>query len=690
MKIKNIYILTLFILFNTIFAQNVQIENLTFDEAVNYINDVPYNKKDYDDMISNLITLLNNNYIYLDIAKNPPPPFKPVDVIKELESIKTNHIKFYEFYQKVNKILLKLQDGHLQIFFKKILDLEYLSPLGYYTRTINDTNYLFCGIFTLAFNFFNESFLQEIGKNSNIPIKSINGKDPFDYVQTFGGYQKFKSEHAQFTFNINRPIYNGKFHTYPFIKEDLTNITIEFNNSKKIIFDYKILKPKIISPELKKFYEKEMKKYSVIDIIKPTIIEIEKKFVEKKNNKTRNLQQSFWNIDYEDKIKLKVDHKNKVNVLYQSSFNFIEVINNTINIDFDAFDFFILMSKKIHKNNYPIVIIEDFNPGGLLLYDFVLLNVINPQLSFNTINMAFKANDSIPKKEIESDKYENITHQRTKVNREDFIDFWQSYFNINGLKKNIRKPTEIIVFTDSFSYSATSIFIKNLQESGNAIIVGYNGNPSEKKKNEKFDSSQSPSPVNILLQNDKNAIKLNKYGIKVDGITYGETFNDSYINKDKTPIPREYLINPIDERSNIYGRYYDYLYDEFINEAKRIFKKYETECNPDNKYMVLLSDTCKFDDKNKIGGFKCINGKWSKECQVSNCKKPYTFNTYTKECESNVIIKKKKMKIIIIVCSILIAFILFIIVFILWKKCKKTTENVYIPGSFEVNLLPSQ
>ena len=106
--------------------------------------------------------------------------------------------------------------------------------------------------------------------------------------------------------------------------------------------------------------------------------------------------------------------------------------------------------------------------------------------------------------------------------------------------------------------------------------------------------------------------------------------------------------------------------------------------------MVLLSDTCKFDDKNKIGGFKCINGKWSKECQVSNCKKPYTFNTYTKECESNIIIKKKKMKIIIIVCSILIAFILFIIVFILWKKCKRTTENLYIPNSFEVNLLPNK
>ena len=102
---------------------------------------------------------------------------------------------------------------------------------------------------------------------------------------------------------------------------------------------------------------------------------------------------------------------------------------------------------------------------------------------------------------------------------------------------------------------------------------------------------------------------LKKYGILVYGITFAETFNDSYVNKNVTPIPREYLINPIDERSNIYGKYSDNRYDEFINEAKRIFKKYETECNIDNKNMVFLNDSCKFDDKKKIGGFKCINGK---------------------------------------------------------------------------------
>ena len=135
---KTIYVLNFIILFNIIFNQNVQIESLTYDDAVNYINDVSFTKNDYDDMISNLITLLNNKYVYLDIAKNPPPPYKPVDVIQELKSINTINIKYYDFYQQVFTILTKLQDSHVQIFFKKILELEYLSPIGYFTRTIND------------------------------------------------------------------------------------------------------------------------------------------------------------------------------------------------------------------------------------------------------------------------------------------------------------------------------------------------------------------------------------------------------------------------------------------------------------------------------------------------------------------------------------------------------------------------
>ena len=62
-----------------------------------------------------------------------------------------------------------------------------------------------------------------------------------------------------------------------FIKKDLERISIDFYNDNNLVFDYKILKPKIISRQLEEFYKEEMKKYSPNDIIKPTIIEIEQK-----------------------------------------------------------------------------------------------------------------------------------------------------------------------------------------------------------------------------------------------------------------------------------------------------------------------------------------------------------------------------------------------------------------------------
>ena len=38
----------------------------------------------------------------------------------------------------------------------------------------------------------------------------------------------------------------------------------------------------------------------------------------------------------------------------------------------------------------------------------------------------------------------------------------------------------MIIFTDGFSYSETSLFIKETQLKGGAIIVGYGGNPKIK------------------------------------------------------------------------------------------------------------------------------------------------------------------------------------------------------------------
>ena len=58
-------------------------------------------------------------------------------------------------------------------------------------------------------------------------------------------------------------------------------------------------------------------------------------------------------------------------------------------------------------------------------------------------------------------------------------------------------------------------------------------------------------------------------------------------------------------------------YDKFINESFKKFEKYKTQCNPNNKKLVLLTNKCdgKFLNKYTHGGYKCgDNGYWTEEC----------------------------------------------------------------------------
>ena len=73
---------------------------------------------------------------------------------------------------------------------------------------------------------------------------------------------------------------------------------------------------------------------------------------------------------------------------------------------------------------------------------------------------------------IYEDNFNNVIFKRTKF----FYTFnlYETQFLLKDYKHKDRKTTNILIFTDGYSFSANSYFIKDLQESGNAIIVGYN------------------------------------------------------------------------------------------------------------------------------------------------------------------------------------------------------------------------
>lgn len=168
-------------------------------------------------------------------------------------------------------------------------------------------------------------------------------------------------------------------------------------------------------------------------------------------------------------------------------------------------------------------------------------------------------------------KGNDIKHQITKlfdntdINKNKFYDFRKNF-------KNIRKPNEIIIFTDGYSYSATSNFIKQIQLRKGAIIVGYGGDPEETK----FDASQSPTTVkNTEKLSDNDEIELEDLGFR---LTY--SIIESFTYYDNIKYPMEFEKISIDERVNLYNKYDDSRYQEFIDEAKKIFNKYNNEnCN---------------------------------------------------------------------------------------------------------------
>ena len=49
----------------------------------------------------------------------------------------------------------------------------------------------------------------------------------------------------------------------------------------------------------------------------------------------------------------------------------------------------------------------------------------------------------------------------------------------------------------------------------------------------------------------------------MSGITWAETYDDYYVQKN--PFPREYLLDPVDERVDIYGPYSDDKYQLFVD-----------------------------------------------------------------------------------------------------------------------------
>ena len=627
-------------------------------------------------------------YIYKDIAKNPPefPEFpnyhhRKVDLKDEIGKISTKNRKYYEFYQEIEKILMTTRDLHFLIGSHKteggIQFSQYIAvlPFRFYIKKYGEKQEPRIFISKRdQIDLFDENVQKFVAEHLDIPIKTINDLDPFDYIQNWGQYRGCKSQHCQFVYMMST-VTGFYIDFFPLDHSDLTLNEYEFEDNSILRIPYYISKPNPKeSEEYNSYFLKTIKKYNKYSIEIPTPDEIKEKYLIskglKKKPKVNKAQDEKiqWDISYIDEdsnyFKCRVDKEKEVNVFVQNSFS----------IDpYETAGKFLDCVQLFHSNGYPLIIIETRNGGGypyislLLIQLFQMRSFERTFSSFGTSEESKKyyelyewgvlSADTCEEKSIAdleniTDFYDyndlNVSHTRTVPTisildnnaRQALNDFRKDFEN----SENLKRPTDIMIYTDGFSYSATSTFIKGFQHIGGAITVGYYGNPKI-NGTDVFDASQADSGI-IDFEGSDTYKKLNELGWTIYGITIEEVFDGTII--DGKEYPREYTIIPVDYRVDIYSDYSDGIYDEFISEGKKIFNSVNNEktCNPKNDRLLMHSDNCKNIAEHLHGGYKCSDeGYWDETtCIPYYCDIGYSFDKENNKCDPDCISDISELK----------------------------------------------
>jgi len=569
-----------------------------------------------NNIISNLTSLLEG-YVYLDIVKNPPnSKHQKINLIEELKKINTTSNKpFYNFFREIRRVIGSVKDVHLALMPLQNQALNYTAciPFSFEIKTDENNEYQINMKNSSHCNFkYNNSNITEFINNAienKTKISSINNQNPFDFFQNFGTeYFGLKNDHSHFTLMIqyipNMPL------IYLPLNESELILNIKLSNGQEESIPYFIYLSPIFDLDNKNDYIK-------LD----------------------------WNYTTNG-FRCRVDQKNQLNVFYQ----------NTFLLGDDIKDIIFNCSKLFHENNYSIIGIESRNEGGMGTIATYLQQLLQPKICANKMLYSMRKNDlikdhfeSIKNESLDfstckppesydklflnkSDDYgENITHNRTIILDEIGLDMKNDLHSKRKIlldTKNTKKPTDIIIFTDYHSISATSIFIKGFQQTGGAIIAGYFGNPKNKEGIK--DSSVSSSGI-FTYSNSSYYKNLFSNGFLIT-MTGSEFYYYDY--QKENPIPQEYISIPIDEQVDIYEDYNDDIYDKFVNASKRIFEKYNNKCNPNNNLLLLESSDCFNLPEHSHGGHPCgKNSEWDKtQCQPFYCDMGYYYDTYQKKC----------------------------------------------------------
>ena len=647
---------------------------------------------DYKEIIQSLSKIFLNSYAFNEISKSPPQPYfdnnyyKIVNIQEKLESIDCSipELNMYEFYLKIMEILSDLKDMHIKISFKEnnFDKFALVNPFNYVFELDEngETKIYFDGCIDLDLipdinklenNQEIRAFCEEHSDYIDYPIriKSINNLDPFDYLLNFGKIASTKNLHGTFSYLMQDTNYlTLDMIAFNFTDENMKQLTIEFDDDET---NPTIIKTKYIIESDINIYEEEQPTNgnNQMSNIYANLLgyinnDRNKNKFSFEINRTKNKNklkakigeyQVAWNYRYddgdEDLFRCYVDSDKKVNVYYVHSFEALNVPKyiETIKQCVEIFD----------ENTYPIIVINDLNNGGVVVLAQVFLGVLSPLMPINKFKGRFRITDNfINNEEIseyietnftniyncERATYDYLIKGEKSTNYSSNEKLSEVFYLTNSTiqeeiekirltMKNKRKPTEILVLTDGYSFSAASLYIKYLQKQGGAVVVGYFGNIFDESI---FDASQSPSPIfthNIIKMFNLEDIEiLEQYGIEVEfpGI-------QSFYDLNDTNVPLEYEVNPIDDRLDFYLSYNgnDDNYLTIVEKSMLLLSQLDSKCYKNNKKIVKISKDCDelFGNIYTHGGYICSEeGVWTYECEPTYCDMGYILDEKEKIC----------------------------------------------------------
>jgi len=618
--------------------------------------------KAFTDGIVDTLTVIEDFYPYVEISMHPPSDYFPtVNFTEGIESLAKlfegkTEIPLKDVIRPVQKFIKSFRDGHFSLSFDNTSDFENpfaavatAFPFNWDLGNVTDKKAeVFLTPSDASSMVFDEDTLKLITSHKNVAVKYVDEQPAYYYfVSFFGDYDDMKSR--QGSLQATRYMSTHAFRILNFPLEDevlFGNHTVEYEDGETFTF-YLVY---VNRGNLKGTRSNDFDMHPISTYTLDQEMEM-LRFL--KNYKPKAIR----GRDLRDNKFIPCGHENGMNYLKVDTFS-------PSDTEAYANEFFACLAQ-IDQNTDPITVVFPMNGGGSLVLEQLMEYALTPDYDFRMYAAVRKGPKELASKifvdsaeyikaladidnncgsfdtledrqrmwnATEEDVFGDIVHRRTKKY---FVTQKKSYAEYaDKALKNVRKPTDFILATDGYCFSACSIFVLNTIRKGSGIVTGFGeANPGDTK----FVAAQCPSSVigpNTYFDTKEIC---EKYGLSFQATLF-ESYNISAEAKETTP--GDFEIFHIDKHSG-YNKGVEPNISEMIPYLKSVREEFQTKCNPLNKRLFFVNDDCKskVTDPNALAvGYACgSNGEWDKNtCKISSCKIGYAVDFDKNKCVENI------------------------------------------------------